>query len=200
MGSHAGRLAVALPVVIIFAGGAAAGWRPEIRLAQTIRVEVGNSFIEPQGLTAARWSGKWLPRDKCSVFGASDTKARLLAAYGRQPVGKVDDVTQALVYPGLEPWQMALLRKEEVHYVLVDRSVITSDNLAGYFFTTKITPPAWRTPSPAVIYQKFATPSTSKIFDSGDVAIYDVAQLIRERTGFKCENGLASGTKNPSRS
>ena len=193
IGRHGGRLGVALPVVVIFAGGVAAGWRPEIRLAQALRVEVGNSFIEPQSVTAARWSRRWLPADRCSVFAASDAKARLMVTYGRRPVGKVNEVENAIDLPGLEPWQMAILRNESVRYTVLDRLVINSDNLAGYFFTTKISPPIWHTRAPALIYQKFDNPMTNRIFDSGDVTIYDIARLVRERTGFQCGRSVDGG-------
>ena len=186
IGRYGGRLAVALLAMVIFAGGVAAGWRPELRLTQPLRVKVGSSFIEPQNVTAARWTRRWLPTGRCSVLAANDADARLLATYGGHLVGKVAAVTNVIDLPGLEPWQMVILRDESVRYAFMNRRVISKDNIAGYFFTTKISPPAWNIRAPAVIYRKFDNSTTSRIFDSGDVIIYDVARLVRERTGFQC--------------
>jgi hypothetical protein len=177
------RFGVALVATVIFAGGAAAGWLPEIRLGQALRVRAGDATIEPQGLTAARWSRAWLKRDARSAFAANGADSRLLLVYGGQTVrtGGIGGADQAIELPGLEQWQMQLLQGKSIRYVLMDRRKIADDQLSGYFFSTSISPPSWRTAISDEIYRKFDVPTTSRIFDSGSVAIYDVAQLLRAR-------------------
>ena len=140
------RAAVTLVAVVIFAGGVALGWRAEFRLAQTVRVAVDGRVIEPPGLAAARWSRDSLPRDDQEAFGANGgANSRLLLVYGGHPVhtGGVGGADEAIELPKLEPWQLKLLRDKEVRYVLMDRRAITDDQLAGYFFPTRISPHSW---------------------------------------------------------
>jgi len=178
--SRAYPAVVALVVGIIFAGGAAVGWRPEIRLAQAIRVAVDDRAIEPEGLTAARWSQQWIPFDVNGAFGANGSNSRLLLVYGRQFVrtGGIGGADLAIELPKLEPWQLKLLREKSIRYVLMDRRKISDDTLAGYFFPTKISFHGWRLPIPPSIYDKFDRTQASRIYDSGNVKIYDVGQLI----------------------
>jgi hypothetical protein len=173
------RMTVALTVGIIFAGGAAVGWRPEIRLAQALRVAAGKSVIEPEGLTAARWSSRWIVPDKRAAFGANGSDSRLLLVYGGQSVrtGGIGGADLAVEMPGLEEWQIQLLKDKSIRYVLMNRRKITDDTLAGYFFPNKISPPTWRQTIPAAIYNKFDRSMTSRIFDSGNITIYDVNRL-----------------------
>jgi hypothetical protein len=177
----AGRFSVALVATIIFAGGAAAGWLPEIRLAQALRVRVGDTAIEPPALTATRWSREWLKGGARSAFGANGADSRLLLAYGGQTVrtGGIGGADLAIELPRLEPWQLQLLREKSIRYVLMDKRKIADDQLSGYFFSTSISPPNWRAAIPDDIYHKFDIAATSKIFDSGSVAIYDVTPLVQ---------------------
>jgi hypothetical protein len=175
------RMSVALVVGIIFAGGAAVGWRPEIRLAQALRVTAGKSVIEPEGLTAARWSNRWIVPDKRAAFGANGADSRLLMVYGGQSVrtGGIGGADLAVETPGLEEWQIQLLEDKSIRYVLMDKRKITDDTLAGYFFPTKTSPPSWRQTISPAIYNKFDRDVTSRIFDSGNIRIYDVNKLVR---------------------
>ena len=174
------RVGVACVVSIIFIGGAAVGWRPEIRLAQAIRVKAGDSDIEPQGLTAARWSRRWISPDTHGAFGADGSNSRLLLVYGRQFVrtGGIGGADLAVELPKLEPWQIQLLRDKSIRYVLMDRRAVADDQLAGYFFPTKISPAGWRKSIPMSIYGKFDRRRASRLFDSGNVTIYDVSGLV----------------------
>ena len=180
MRAHGYRVGVACVIGVIFIGGTAVGWRPEIRLAQAIRVEAGDSVIEPEGLTAARWSRRWIRPDTRDAFGANGSNSRLLLVYGHQFVrtGGIGGADLAIELPKLEQWQLQLLREKSIRYVLMDRRAVSDDQLAGYFFPTKISPAGWRTPIPASIYDKFDRDRASRIFDSGNVTIYDVSALI----------------------
>ena len=179
------RAAVTLAAVVIFAGGVALGWRADIRLAQTVRVAVEGRVIEPPGLTAARWSRESLPRADHEAFGASGANSRLLLVYGGHPVhtGGIGGADGAIELPKLEPWQLKLLRDKQVRYVLMDRRAIADDQLSGYFFPTRISPRRWSESISGEIFGKFDVPTVSRIYDSGDVAIYDVARLVKARAG-----------------
>jgi hypothetical protein len=83
-----------------------------------------------------------------------------------------------------EPWQIALLRKHQIRYVLVDRRFVSEDAMAGYFFATATSPAIRRLLYFPSSYRKFDLPRrTSRIFDSGDIAVYDVKRLVARARG-----------------
>jgi hypothetical protein len=104
--------------------------------------------------------------------------------YGGQSVrtGGIGGADLAVELPLLEEWQLQLLADKSIRYVLMDRRKITDDTLAGYFFPNKISPHTWRETIPAAIYDKFDRNDTSRIFDSGNITVYDVDRLVRSHT------------------
>jgi hypothetical protein len=173
------RVAVTVVAVTLFAGGAAAGWRPEIRLGQALRVAVDGKTIQPQGVVAAQWVRDSIPTDAMHQFAATPAESRLLLLFATSHLatGGINGIENAITLPLLEPWQRALLRERSVEYVLIDKRAIAVDPLAGYFFETHRTPEAWSRTIPRAIYGKFDRVPTSRIFDSGDIVIYDVGRL-----------------------
>jgi hypothetical protein len=181
--TRARRATVALLATVLFVGGAALGWSPEIRLSQALRVAVGDTTLEPQGLSAARWTRRFLPGDERNTYAANGANSRLLMSHGRQPIrtGGVGGADLAIDLPLLEPWQIDLLREKRIRYVLMDRRAFTDTNLSGYFFPTRISPSAWDAVIPSGVYTKFDRPTTSRLYDSGDVVLYDIRHLLAIR-------------------
>jgi hypothetical protein len=60
---------------------------------------------------------------------------------------------------------------------MIDKRAIAVDTLAGYFFETRQSPEAWSRTIPPAVYGKFDRVPTSRIFDSGDIVIYDIGRL-----------------------
>ena len=173
------RVAVTLVAVTLFAGGAAAGWRADIRLGQALRVAVDGKTIEPQGVVAAQWVRDSLQTDSMHQFAATQAESRLLLLFATSHLatGGIAGIENAITLPLLEPWQRALLRERSVEYVLIDKRAIAGDTLAGYFFKTHQSPEAWSRTIPRAVYGKFDRVPTSRIFDSGDIVIYDIGRL-----------------------
>jgi len=175
------RLGFTVSVVALVAGGAAAGWQPAIRLAQAVRVPIGGRVIEPEGWTAARWTDELLPTHRDTSIGANGgALSRLLLVYSRHPLGTggVGGADNALELPGLAAWQIQLLRDKKIRYVLMDRLELADDSQAGYFFSTSISPPEWQKRLPQAVSDKFENQPTSRIFDSGNIVIYDIARFL----------------------
>ena len=80
--------------------------------------------------------------------------------------------------PKLEGWHVRLLRRLGIRYVLVDRRRVSEDALAGYFFTTDISPPSWsRVFGPRSVHKFDRQPAVSRLYDSGNIVVYDVRGL-----------------------
>ncbi len=163
---------------VIAVGGVIAGWPPELRLSQPYRATVNGHVIEPQGVALARWSLSGLGPNQ--GFVADQSNGLLLAALGRQlPRIGNDGVANAVLEPTrLDPSVVNAIASAGIQYVAVDRRAVASDNLAGYFFAPAGKPP---TGSRGLVdpgrVSKLDVPGVSRVFDSGDIVVYDVRRL-----------------------
>jgi hypothetical protein len=174
-----GRVTVLCGVAIIFMGGVIAGWPPLLRLSKTLQVAVGHVTIEPQGVAAAQWMraalgpNHWVATD--------ESNARLMLAHGMQMplTGRYPDINDLLGTPDIPAWEVQLIQDWEIQYIAFDRRRISWDNMTGYYFDeTGHASHAGASLFDPEIYGKFdQTTNINRIFDSGNIVIYDVKAL-----------------------
>ena len=171
-------------IAIIFVGGIIAGWTPTLRLSLPLWVNVENVVIEPQGFAAARWVRSALgPGNEVAT---DESNARLMLAYGGQlaRAGRYPDIKDLLGTFDFPDWQVELLREWAIQYIAVDRRLISANNMAGYYFDRT---PAGSLPNTDLFdpkaYGKFDKPQEiSRLFDSGNIVIYDVGAISHATT------------------
>jgi hypothetical protein len=176
-----GRIAVAVAFGVLLEGGVVSGWSSDLVLAKTFQLKAGGATLYPEGVTAAEWAGQTLGPGR--LFAADASNARLLAAYGDEfaRAGTNPDVRAVIRDPRLDGWHVRLLRSYRIPYVLVDRRQVSEDALAGYFFATAASPPSWRAIFDARSVHKFdRQPAVERLYDSGDIVVYNVSRLIGE--------------------
>jgi len=179
-----GRVTVLGSVAIIFMGGVIVGWSPTLRLSQPLQASIGNVIIEPQGFAAARWMRAALgPGNQVAT---DESNARLMLAYGGQSTltGGYPDIKDLLGMSDFPPWQVNLMREQGIQYIAFDRRLISWSNMAGYYFDQT---PAGSLPSTDLfdpdVYSKFDKPKgISRLFDSGNLVIYDVRAISNATT------------------
>jgi hypothetical protein len=164
--------AVAALFALTFAGGVISGSRPDSRMSQPLRVRADGRVIEPQGTSFARWTLQQLGEGR--RFAASETDARLLVAYANQfaVAGVHPDVRDILQSTTLEDWQIPLLRRNHLRYVVVDRSRRSFDTVSGPYFTLKTAAPDLL---PVAVARKFDLPSVDRLYDDGVIVLYDLS-------------------------
>lgn len=175
--------AVATAAVIAISGGIAIGWPRSARLPRPDIVQVGDVRISAQGPRMAQWARANLP--PANVFAANDTHGRLLAISGFNRVfaGPTQGVPPLLTYDLLPQWVWNFVRRERIGYIVLDRRVLARDNLLGYFFPRPDEfddPPIsnWRN-----VRRKFERlPGSNRVYDSGDIVIYDIRRPIQRAT------------------
>jgi hypothetical protein len=161
------RACIAVGVTVVFASGVIAGWPGSELLAQPRRVVADGRTLDPPQVVAASWSGAMLgPRERVFAQGA-DARFFVNNAHqtGFEGTGPLNSRT-------LNKFVRGSLRDRRVTLVATDRRKISSDLIAGYFFDIG-SPPL----SSARAANKFDTPATDRIFDSGDIVIYGVRGL-----------------------
>jgi hypothetical protein len=175
------QLSLGATATLIFAGGAVVGWAPWARLPGPYLPAADTRSIEAQGLAAAQWASAALGPNQRIV--ADRTNRLLLGTYGRQrPVTSYSDklrTAQIIFAPTLGPSERDILRRGQVRYVVVDRRLGEAlPSVATYVERGEDRLPYFQAPIPRAALDKFDTiPDVSRVFDSGDIVIYDVGAL-----------------------
>ena len=163
---------------VIFVGGAISGWPPWARMPGSYLVSSDSRSIEPQSLSAAQWTSQYL--DPADRIAADRINTLLLATYGRmRPVTHQYDhlyMSPIFVSPDIGPGERALMAQVGLRYLLVDDRLSTGlPGVGVYFEAGEPGGGTYRTPIPLSALSKFdGQPDVSRIFDSGDIQIYDV--------------------------
>ena len=170
---------------IIFVGGVILGRPPWMRLPGPYLVVADTRSIELQGLAAAEWAGAFLGPD--NRIATDRINGALMGAYGEQRVvtGIADAVPIATVFFSLEvsEEELSILKRGRVRYLVVDRRLNSGLPMAGFYFQMS-EPGAYRhtTPMDPKALTKFdGISDVSRLFDSGDIVIYDVGVLAGVR-------------------
>jgi hypothetical protein len=165
-------------VAIVFASGLVVGWPNWARLPGPYLVSADTRSIEAEGRAAADWTRQALgPGNRL----AADRINRLLQnAYGEQRIvhGLADGVELAPVFQSEDfgAREIELLRRGRVRYVLIDRRLSTALPVLGMYFDPS-EPGAFGyvVPLSRAALDKFeGLFGVDKVYDSGNIAIYDL--------------------------
>jgi hypothetical protein len=167
-----GRASLTAGLGVILVGGAIAGWPWELQLASPIRVSAEGRTISSEPLALAEWAKHNIASDE--RFGASTADARMLMAPGERVAltGKTPDIQDILEEASFSGWELPLLRKEGIRYVVTDRREISSDATRGYSFAIRGKDQELM---PLATVTKFAElPDTTRIYSSGNISVYEL--------------------------
>jgi len=175
------RIAFTIWITIIFLGGSIAGWPPWARMPGPYMVSADAQSIEPQSISAAQWAGAHLdPQDR---IAADRINTLLLATYGHlMPVTHQYDniyISSIFFSDQIGPTELGLVRSVNLRYALVDDRLSTALPTVGvYFEAGEIGADQHTSPPSLAVLSKFETiPNVSRLFDSGNIKIYDVSVL-----------------------
>jgi hypothetical protein len=90
-------------------------------------------------------------------------------------------ITKVLTTKGLYPWQIDLLRRHRIRYVVTDLQPSGADVANGYYFF-----PDRRDKALSRAAMKFLRAGAEPIYDSGNIVVYDLQTgLTQGATAFK---------------
>jgi hypothetical protein len=177
-----GQVLVVSLVLTVFAGGIVSGDPPQGRLPAPYHVAAEQLSIEPQGTDTAAWALEHLGPNNRLV--ADRTNAKLLGSIGGQyPVTAANEhlgTAYLMFNPTLTDVDLDLMRRAAIRYVVVDLRLSRDVPVYKYYFENA-EPDAGRhtTPIPLASLQKFdGMDGVTRIYDSGDIIIYDVRALV----------------------
>jgi hypothetical protein len=155
----------------MFAGGVVAGWTPSLRLSQPYEISAEGHVVQAEGRAMASWALQTLGPGR--RYAGSEADARLLNTYADAAAraGQSPDMADILKSTTLASWELPLLRKYHVRYVVTDRRLRAFDNTAGYYFGFRRGPRRDPLLPPSVV-RKWGR--YDRIFDSGQIVIFDL--------------------------
>jgi hypothetical protein len=165
------RVGGCVAAAILLVGGVVAG-SSQGRLAEPYRIAMAGRELDPPGVAAARWSMRVLGPGQ--HMAAQEADARLLLVYGDERViaGTNPPIKSVLETPVLYRWQLDVLRRNAVRYVVVDARRASADVTTGYYFSRRPDSRGGRFPHAALT--KFERAGARRIYDSGEIFIDDL--------------------------
>ncbi|MDZ4721514.1 MAG: hypothetical protein SH847_23875 [Roseiflexaceae bacterium] len=175
---------------VIVAGGIAVGWPPpSSRLPGPYRVEADTRSIELQGVSAAKWMHASLQPGNRII--ADWINGHLAAAYGDQLVitSSTEGLNIAMVVlnPTIDADVRYILKRAQVRYVVTDQRLTQELPQTGFYFDG-VEPGAFQHTellSHGALDKFDSADRASRIFDSGDIRIYDVRNISDDQDAQK---------------
>jgi hypothetical protein len=171
------RILLAGASLIMCAGGVIVGIPPWNRLPYPYRPAADQrSLSDTESIDAAQWTQDHLGPHQ--AFVSDRTNRQLLGTYGDQDLAAEGPSAQILLSTqSVEPRQ--LIAQMHIDYVLVDRRLSTAVPLVpGYVWVGENGGVPYAAPLDPAALAKFDTMSgSSRVFDSGDVQIFDVRDI-----------------------
>jgi hypothetical protein len=165
-----GRAALSAALGVVLLGGATAGWPWDLQLAPPLRARAEGHTISSPPLALAEWARNNTPVG--DRFGTSIADARLLMVPGERVAlaGKTPDIQDILLEPAFSNWELPLLHKNDVRYVVTDSREIAGDATRGYSFSQ-----AGESTLPRAAIVKFGEiPGARRIYSNGEISVYDL--------------------------
>ncbi len=176
-------LLISCTTAVVFLGGIILGAGPSSSiLPGPYLVAADARSIEPEGIQTAIWARLYLgPNNRIAT---DRTNQLLMSTYGDQrlvtPSEDNIDVTDVFFSPSLDAYELSLLQRAQVHYLVVDQRLSQALPSVGYYFEQGEPGSFDRTtPINLKVLTKFDTiPQINRLLDSGDIVIYDTGGLI----------------------
>jgi hypothetical protein len=176
------RHVVIVSLLVVFAGGIVSGDPPQGRLPGPYYAAAEQLSIEAEGTLTAAWARDELGPNNRLI--ADRINAKLLGSIGSQyPVTAANQhlgTAYLMFRDTLGPDDVALIRQGGIRYIVVDLRLARSLPVYKYYFESA-EPDAGRhtTPISLTALEKFdGLPGVTRVYDSGDIIIYDVQGLV----------------------
>jgi len=165
--------------IVVFMGGMMSGWPPHwARLPGPYLVAASERSIEPQGVAAAKWAGEVLGHG--NRVATDFTNTYLMGSYGMQDA--VYDLPDMFFASELSDWHRDAIQNNEIRYLVVDTRLSSALPVRGYYFSVwEPNADVHTSPIELASLEKFdGLVDVDRIFDSGDIIVYDVGEWLRE--------------------
>lgn len=180
------RALVTVGLTVVFIGGFIVGWAPWSRLSGPYLPAAGDRSVGAQGVAAAVWARGHLPVG--SRIATDETDALLMGAYGGlEPQGGLIEglhVSSLFFSPTFGSNSRRIITGDKLKYIVIDKRLARGLPLRGFYFEADETNAHSNfKPLSRVALEKFNRSSLARIYDNGDVVIYDTRALFQQGGG-----------------
>ncbi|HTK11599.1 MAG TPA: hypothetical protein VL485_30790 [Ktedonobacteraceae bacterium] len=169
---------ISTAIAVMLMGGVIVGSGPDLSAGPGPYLVTGDArSVEPEGIDTALWSLNYLGPD--NHVATDRINQMLMSTYGHQRIitrlGDNIDVSPIFYSADFDSYDLELLHEGKIHYLAVDTRISTALPLEGTYFENDI---------PTTIISKAALTKfntitqVNRLFDSGDIVIYDTGALI----------------------
>jgi hypothetical protein len=169
-------------LVVVSTGGVIVGMPAWARLPGPYLVSADVRSIEPEGIAAAEWTRELLGPDNPIV--ADRVNRLLMSTYGQQHMITTYETRlpfrRLYLEPEIGPAHRRILYEGGVQYLVADRRMTTGLPMVGIYIDRGEESVVGRheTPLNPELLDKFdRQPEVSRVYDSGNIQIYDVSDL-----------------------
>jgi hypothetical protein len=174
--------AVGAVICVLVIGGVIVGQPGWARLPGPYLPSADGRSIETEGISAATWTRGYLGEH--NPFVADRVNQILMATYGRQDTVNTYHtrlpVRRLYLAPAIGPTQRQIVRDGGIKYLVVDRRLTTGPPTVGHYFDrgeTRLTGGADTALDPQLLAKFDQQLDVSRIFDSGNIQLYNVMAL-----------------------
>ena len=138
--------------------------------------------VDPEGIQAALWTHTYLGPD--NRMYTDRINQLLMGVYGGQylvtKIGDNIDITDVMFANRVTVYEIGLLKKGNVHYIEADLRLSQGLPVDGFYYETGEPGSNAETKpiNPALLTKFDTVPQINRLFDSGNIAIYDTGGLI----------------------
>jgi hypothetical protein len=171
-----GRALLTGALGVVLAGGAISGWPWDAQMARPLRAKAEGQTIVSPPLALAEWARDHVDEGR---FAAPVADGRLLLDPGNEVAvsGESPDVKDIVEGDALVGWELPLLRRNNLRYVVVDRREVAGDGTRGYFFSTDGAGYDEELLPPSTVSKFEALPEAARIYTNGPITVYDTEGL-----------------------
>lgn len=173
---------VGVLIGILTVGGVIVGVAPWARLPGPYLVSADARSVEPEGIAAAVWTREVLGPGNSVV--ADRVNRILMSAYGRQSLVTTYQtgvaVRRLYLTPVIGPIHREIIEQGQIRYLVADQRLTTGLPVVGHYFDNgeESFVGQRQTPLDPLLLSKFdRLPEVHRVFDSGNIQIYDVSAL-----------------------
>ncbi len=159
-------------ICLTLVGGAISGWPWDSQLAKPLQISADGRTISSPPLGVAEWAAERAPQGRFAATTADG--GLLLEPGGRVAIsGSSPDVEDILAEEALSGWELPLLRRNKLRYVVADRRVAAADSLRGYYFARKGSAAARLLPK-SVVAKFNRVPGIARVYTNGTITVFDL--------------------------
>ncbi len=173
---------VAVVVGVLFVGGVIVGLPGWARLPGPYLVSADGRSVESEGISAALWARVELGPGRVMV--ADRVNRILMATYGEQSLVTTYEtrlpVRRLYLATEIGPAQRQIVRESGTEFLVIDRRLATGPPTVGHYFDRgegRITGGADKVIDPSILAKFDHQTDVSRVFDSGNIQLYDVRAL-----------------------